>query len=71
MKTQFTEFQLHTGRCGSFGPFSNIRSSNREPRHQLSDIRSDGRGLCNQVTSSRRSKRSRKIPVVWINYQLF
>jgi len=24
MKTQFTDFQLHTGRWDSFGPFSNI-----------------------------------------------
>jgi hypothetical protein len=57
MKTQFTALQLQNGRCGSLGPFSNIRSSDREPCHQLSDIRSDGRGPGNQVTSSRGSKR--------------
>jgi len=38
METQFTEFQVHTGRFGSFGSFSNIQSSNREPWHQLSDF---------------------------------
>jgi len=62
METQFAAIQLHTGRCGSFGPFSNIQTSNREPCHQLSDIRSGGRGMCNQVTSSRGSKRFMKVP---------
>lgn len=71
MKTRFTALQLHTGRCGSFGPFRNIGSSDRQPCHQLSDIKYDGRGPGNQVTSSCGSKRFMKVSGGRNNYQLF